>query len=88
MHIKGTDVIRASKSSRKALTHHAHTAGKNLKKRYTESKSQYKQKTSLWCTEQNHFIHENGGGEGHSEGTSLNFASDVVLGEPGPKMLF
>lgn len=47
MPIQGTDVITAQKSYKKALTHHAYTVGENLRKRYTESKSQYKQKTSL-----------------------------------------
>lgn len=47
MHIKVTDVIMAHKSYKKAVIHHAYTAGENLRKRYTESKSQYKQKTLL-----------------------------------------
>lgn len=58
MYIKGIDVITTHKSYKKALTHHAYTTGENLRKRYTESKGQDKQKISLWCTEQNHFIHE------------------------------
>lgn len=45
--MKGTDVITAHMSYKKALTHHAYTAGENLRKRYTENKSQYKQKPAL-----------------------------------------